>query len=65
MINTHSKYVQAEPFPTHMVVMLAIRLTVLDVMSGFWPVDALNGQVVGGRSDPVEFSCRSRCSVLR
>ena len=36
--------------------MLAIPLTVLGVMPGFWLLNAVNGQIVGGYADPVYFT---------
>ena len=47
---------QTGSFVVPLVVMLAIPLTMLGVMPGFWLLNALNGQVVGGYPDPVYFT---------
>ena len=47
---------QTGSFLVPLVVMLAIPLTVLGVMPGFWLLNHVSGQVVGGYADPVLFT---------
>ncbi|MFO0954005.1 MAG: efflux RND transporter permease subunit [Isosphaeraceae bacterium] len=55
---------QTGSFLIPMVVMLAIPLTVLGVMPGFWLLNALNGQVVGGHADPVLFTATAMIGMI-
>jgi multidrug efflux pump subunit AcrB len=55
---------QTGSFLVPMVVMLAIPLTVLGVMPGFWLLNALNGQVVGGHADPVLFTATAMIGMI-
>ncbi|HXH23792.1 MAG TPA: efflux RND transporter permease subunit, partial [Vicinamibacterales bacterium] len=47
---------QTGSFVIPVVVMLAIPLTVLGVMPGFWLLNLITGQTVGGYPDPVFFT---------
>ncbi|MDG3004766.1 efflux RND transporter permease subunit [Paludisphaera mucosa] len=55
---------QTNSFLIPLVVMLAIPLTVLGVMPGFWLLNAMNGQVVGGRADPVLFTATAMIGMI-
>jgi multidrug efflux pump subunit AcrB len=55
---------QTGSFLIPMVVMLAIPLTILGVMPGFWLLNALNGQVVGGHADPVLFTATAMIGMI-
>jgi multidrug efflux pump subunit AcrB len=44
--------------------MLAIPLTVLGVMPGFWLLNLLAGQVVGGYADPVYFTATAMIGMI-
>src|SRR5205085_5617711 len=47
---------QMESFVIPLVVMLAIPLTILGVMPGFWLLNVLSSHHVGGSVDPVYFT---------
>jgi len=55
---------QTGSFLIPLVVMLAIPLTVLGVMPGFWLLNALNGQVVAGYADPVLFTATAMIGMI-
>lgn len=55
---------QTGSFLIPMVVMLAIPLTVLGVMPGFWLLNVMNGQVVGGHADPVLFTATAMIGMI-
>jgi multidrug efflux pump subunit AcrB len=55
---------QTGSFLIPLVVMLAIPLTVLGVMPGFWLLNALYGQVVGGYADPVLFTATAMIGMI-
>jgi multidrug efflux pump subunit AcrB len=55
---------QTGSFLVPLVVMLAIPLTVLGVMPGFWLLNALSGQVVGGHADPVLFTATAMIGMI-
>ena len=55
---------QTGSFLIPLVVMLAIPLTVLGVMPGFWLLNAINGQVVGGHADPVLFTATAMIGMI-
>lgn len=55
---------QTGSFRIPLVVMLAIPLTVLGVMPGFWLLNAINGQVVGGHADPVLFTATAMIGMI-
>jgi multidrug efflux pump subunit AcrB len=55
---------QTGSFLIPLVVMLAIPLTVLGVMPGFWLLNTLNGQVVGGYADPVLFTATAMIGMI-
>ncbi len=55
---------QTGSFLIPLVVMLAIPLTVLGVMPGFWMLNALSGQVVGGYADPVLFTATAMIGMI-
>ena len=55
---------QTGSFLVPMVVMLAIPLTVLGVMPGFWLLNAMNGQVVAGHADPVLFTATAMIGMI-
>ena len=55
---------QTKSFLMPLVVMLAIPLTVLGVMPGFWLLNLLAGQVVGGYADPVYFTATAMIGMI-
>lgn len=55
---------QTGSFLVPLVVMLAIPLTVLGVMPGFWLLNRLSGQVVGGHADPVLFTATAMIGMI-
>jgi multidrug efflux pump subunit AcrB len=55
---------QTGSFAIPLVVMLAIPLTILGVMPGFWLLNALNAQSVGGYLDPVYFTATGMIGMI-
>ena len=55
---------QTGSFIIPIVVMLAIPLTILGVMPGFWLLNALNAQYVGGYLDPVYFTATGMIGMI-
>jgi len=55
---------QMRSFTVPLVVMLAIPLTILGVMPGFWLLNALNAQQVGGFLDPVYFTATGMIGMI-
>lgn len=55
---------QTGSFAVPVVVMLAIPLTVLGVMPGFWLLNAVNAQQVGGFLDPVYFTATGMIGMI-
>ncbi len=55
---------QTGSFAIPVVVMLAIPLTVLGVMPGFWLLNAVNAQQVGGYLDPVYFTATGMIGMI-
>ncbi|HVW01091.1 MAG TPA: efflux RND transporter permease subunit, partial [Planctomycetaceae bacterium] len=55
---------QMGSFVIPLVVMLAIPLTVLGVMPGFWLLNVLNAQEVGGYVDPVYFTATGMIGMI-
>ena len=55
---------QTGSFLVPLVVMLAIPLTVLGVMPGFWLLNQLSGQIVGGYADPVFFTATAMIGMI-
>jgi multidrug efflux pump subunit AcrB len=55
---------QTGSFLMPLVVMLAIPLTVLGVMPGFWALNALAGQDVGGYADSVYFTATAMIGMI-
>lgn len=55
---------QMRSFTIPLVVMLAIPLTVLGVMPGFWLLNVLNAQQVGGYLDPVYFTATAMIGMI-
>ncbi len=55
---------QTKSFLIPIVVMLAIPLTVLGVMPGFWLLNAVAGQTVGGYADPVYFTATAMIGMI-
>ncbi len=55
---------QTGSFLVPLVVMLAIPLTVLGVMPGFWLLNTASGQVVGGHADPVLFTATAMIGMI-
>ena len=51
-------------FAIPLVVMLAIPLTILGVMPGFWLLNALSAQHVGGYLDPVYFTATGMIGMI-
>ena len=55
---------QTGSFTLPIIVMLAIPLTVLGVMPGFWLLNVLSAQSVGGYSDPVFFTATAMIGMI-
>ena len=55
---------QTGSFAIPVVVMLAIPLTILGVMPGFWLLNALSAQQVGGFLDPVYFTATGMIGMI-
>lgn len=55
---------QTASFVIPLVVMLAIPLTVLGVMPGFWLLNVIAGQTVGGYADPVFFTATAMIGMI-
>ena len=55
---------QTGSFTLPIIVMLAIPLTVLGVMPGFWLLNVLSAQAVGGYSDPVFFTATAMIGMI-
>lgn len=55
---------QTGSFTIPVVVMLAIPLTILGVMPGFWLLNVLNAQQVGGHVDPVYFTATGMIGMI-
>ena len=55
---------QMGSFTIPLVVMLAIPLTILGVMPGFWLLNTLNAQQVGGFLDPVYFTATGMIGMI-
>jgi hypothetical protein len=55
---------QMRSFTIPLVVMLAIPLTVLGVMPGFWLLNVLNAQQPGGYLDPVYFTATAMIGMI-
>jgi multidrug efflux pump subunit AcrB len=55
---------QMRSFTIPIVVMLAIPLTILGVMPGFWLLNALSSQQVGGFLDPVYFTATGMIGMI-
>jgi multidrug efflux pump subunit AcrB len=55
---------QMRSFAVPIIVMLAIPLTILGVMPGFWLLNALNAQQVGGFLDPVYFTATGMIGMI-
>jgi multidrug efflux pump subunit AcrB len=55
---------QTGSFALPIVVMMAIPLTVIGVMPGFWLLNAFNAEVVGGYADPVYFTATAMIGMI-
>ncbi|MGE5193585.1 MAG: efflux RND transporter permease subunit, partial [Deltaproteobacteria bacterium] len=55
---------QMGSFTVPVIVMLAIPLTILGVMPGFWLLNTLNAQHVGGYLDPVYFTATGMIGMI-
>lgn len=55
---------QMESFVVPLIVMLAIPLTVLGVMPGFWLLNTLNARSTGGYLDPVYFTATGMIGMI-
>jgi multidrug efflux pump subunit AcrB len=55
---------QMGSFTVPVIVMLAIPLTILGVMPGFWLLNALNARHVGGYLDPVYFTATGMIGMI-
>jgi multidrug efflux pump subunit AcrB len=55
---------QMRSFTIPVVVMLAIPLTILGVMPGFWLLNALNAEQVGGYLNPVYFTATGMIGMI-
>ena len=56
--------VQTSSFVMPLVIMMAIPLTVIGVMPGFWALNALSAKVVGGYLDPVYFTATAMIGMI-
>jgi multidrug efflux pump subunit AcrB len=55
---------QTGSFTVPVIVMLAIPLTILGVMPGFWVLNAMSAQQVGGFLDPVYFTATGMIGMI-
>ena len=55
---------QTRSFAIPVVVMLAIPLTIVGIMPGFWLLNALVGKEVGGYADPVFFTATGMIGMI-
>ncbi|MFO0999543.1 MAG: efflux RND transporter permease subunit [Planctomycetaceae bacterium] len=55
---------QTGSFALPIVVMMAIPLTVIGVMPGFWMLNVVSGSVVGGYADPVYFTATAMIGMI-
>jgi len=55
---------QTGSFAVPLIVMMAIPLTILGVMPGFWLLNALNARHVGGYLDPVYFTATGMIGMI-
>jgi multidrug efflux pump subunit AcrB len=55
---------QTGSFVIPVIVMLAIPLTLLGVMPGFWLLNAMTGSSVGGYADPVYFTATAMIGMI-
>ncbi|MBL8818386.1 MAG: efflux RND transporter permease subunit [Planctomyces sp.] len=55
---------QTGSFALPLVVMLAIPLTIIGVMPGFWMLNVISGDVVGGYTDPVYFTATGMIGMI-
>jgi multidrug efflux pump subunit AcrB len=55
---------QTGSFAIPLVVMLAIPLTILGVMPGFWLLNVINARAVGGYVDPVYFTATGMIGMI-
>jgi multidrug efflux pump subunit AcrB len=55
---------QTKSFLVPVVVMLAIPLTVLGVMPGFWLLNGVSGGTIGGYADPVYFTATAMIGMI-
>jgi len=55
---------QTGSFALPIVVMMAIPLTVIGVMPGFWLLNAMSGSEVGGYADPVYFTATAMIGMI-
>jgi multidrug efflux pump subunit AcrB len=55
---------QTGSFLVPIVVMMAIPLTVLGVMPGFWMLNQISGQVIEGYADPVYFTATAMIGMI-
>jgi multidrug efflux pump subunit AcrB len=55
---------QMRSFVIPIVVMMAIPLTVLGIMPGFWLLNAISGGVVSGYADPIYFTATGMIGMI-
>jgi len=55
---------QTGSFLTPVIVMMAIPLTVLGVMPGFWLLNAVAGQTIGGYAAPIYFTATAMIGMI-
>jgi len=55
---------QTGSFTLPLIVMLAIPLTIIGIMPGFWLLNVLTAQTVGGYSDPVFFTATAMIGMI-
>ena len=56
--------IETNSFFLPLIIMMAIPLTLLGIMPGFWLLNLLTGKVVGGFNDPVFFTATSMIGMI-
>lgn len=56
--------IQTKSFMIPLIIMLAIPLTVLGIMPGFWLLNVFGGHIVGGYIDPIYFTATGMIGMI-
>lgn len=56
--------IQTKSFVIPLIIMLAIPLTILGIMPGFWLLNLLGGHIVGGYIDPIYFTATGMIGMI-